>query len=246
VNLDDSESLPGLSGREQELIDLHGGAKTQEIRSCSKTDDAGSSLMARTKRRILWKEGGFVAIDLGDGYVSFGRLLKRPVIAFYDVRTADSLAPEEIIKHPVLFKLCVMRHAITRGTWPVIATLPLDKSLREQVVFFRQDPVTTKLYRYLDIKPNGRNIPATPDQVEGLERAAAWNPEHVVERLNDHFSGRPYRHAELLHPKPVLSEEEQQKIRRALDAKYKNLTAKKRTRPAKQKTARPTPKRRKQ
>jgi hypothetical protein len=203
------------------------------------TNDEKDALMTQRKR-IPWKEGDVVAIDLGDGQMSFGRVLERPLIAFYDLKAEKPPPVDEIVRRPVLFKVWVMQYAIKKGVWPIIGHLPLEKALQETPLFFKQDPITSRLYIYQD---SGRDIPATLEQVEGLECAAAWDPEHVVERLQDHFAGQPYRYADLFRPKPVLSEEEQQKIRRALDAKYKNLTAKKRARPAKRKTAKPAPKR---
>jgi hypothetical protein len=196
--------------------------------------------MAQRKKRISWKEGSIVAIDLGSGQKSFGRLLKRPLIAFYDIKTTTPPPVEEIVRQPVLFKVWTMQYAIKDGDWPIIGYLPLTEELQEQPVFFKQDPITTRLYTYQSIGRNGRDTPATIEQLDGLECAAAWEPEHVVDRLNDHFANRPNKWVEALRPKPVLSEKEQEERIRALDAKYKNLTAKKRVRPTKQKTARPT------
>jgi len=191
-------------------------------------------------KRTRWREGDVVSIDLGGGQICFGRTLKFPLMAFYDIKTDRALPVEEIIRHPILFKVWVARYAITKRIWPIIGHFPLEKELQKTPLFFKQDPVTTRLYIYQD---SGRDIPATLEQASGLERAAVWDPEHVVDRLNDHFAGRPDRYAEMRRPKPVLSEEGQQERIRALDARYKALTATKRFRPAKRKTAKLSPKR---
>jgi hypothetical protein len=193
------------------------------------------------KKRIRWREGDVVSIDLGDGHLAFGRVLKRPLVAFYDLRAPKPPPINEILQHRVLFKLNVMHYAIKEGDWPVIGHAPLEESLQKQPLFFKQDPITTRLYIYQD---SGRDLPATFEEVAGLEVAAAWEPHHVVERLNDHFAGRPFRRLALHLPKPVLSEEAQQERLKELDRRMKAFMAlgkkktqgKKRAAPAKRAT----------
>ncbi|WNG21438.1 hypothetical protein F0U63_47110 [Cystobacter fuscus] len=140
----------------------------------------------KTKRkRIRRVEGAVVSIDLGDGTHGFGRVLERPLFAFYDLRGERIPPIEEIIAKPVLFKICVMDHAVTAGTWPVVGSSPLEPSMRESPFFFKQDG-PGRFWRYR----SGQETPASRSEIEGLERAAVWEPIHVVDRLKDHFAGR--------------------------------------------------------
>ena len=41
---------------------------------------------------------------------------------------------------------------------------------------------------------------AIAEECVGLERAAVWEPEHVEDRLRDHFAGRSNRWVESLKP----------------------------------------------
>lgn len=49
------------------------------------------------------------------------------------------------------------------------------------------DCLSCKMYIYRNYK----QIQASKDEIKDLERAATWEPEHVEERLADHFVGRP-------------------------------------------------------
>lgn len=86
--------------------------------------------------RKRWKVGDIVKIDLENGYLSFGRVLESPLIAFYDIRTKETPPIEEIISSTVLFKVFVMHYAVKSGHWPILENRPLDNSLKEVVRFF--------------------------------------------------------------------------------------------------------------
>lgn len=45
---------------------------------------------------------------------------------------------------------------------------------------------------------NGEIIRATKEECSGLERSAVWEPEHVEDRLIDHFENRPNKWVESL------------------------------------------------
>lgn len=149
----------------------------------------------RQKRRI----GDILKIDLGDGSLAFARVLEEPLIAFYDLRADVPIAVERIIQSPIAFKIWVMNYAVTSGEWPVIGHAPLDEDLKEEPRFFKKDAISGQLSIYWG---NGCEKPATLEDIEGLECAAVWEPEHVVDRLRDHFAGRPNMWVESLRPKP--------------------------------------------
>jgi hypothetical protein len=152
-----------------------------------------------SRRRAKWREGDVVAIALGDGHWGFARVLKSPLMAFYEVRSREQPPIEDVVRASVLFKVWVMHRAVRDGIWPVIGNVPIEASLREEPRFFKVDPFTKKLKLHSD---DGRDKPATREQVAGLECAAVWDPEHIVERLNDHFAQRPNRWVESMLPKP--------------------------------------------
>ena len=140
------------------------------------------------KKRQRWCPGDVIEIDLGDRRFAYGRVLKFPLIAFYDLVANETPTLDRIIVSRIAFKIWVMKYAVTSGEWPVIGHIPLTDDLKESPRFFKKDRIAKKLSIYLG---DGVEQPATLEEIEGLECAAGWDPEHVVDRLNDHFAGRP-------------------------------------------------------
>jgi len=96
-----------------------------------------------------------------------------------------------------------MNHAVTSGRWPVIGAVPLsDDERRRPERFFKQDPLNSNLTIYWEDPESGEphEIPALLEEAENLECAAVWDPEHVEDRLRDHFAGRPNKWVESLRP----------------------------------------------
>lgn len=142
-------------------------------------------------------EGDVVAIDLGEQHgFAYARVLPEPLVGFYDFRSADMVNPDELEPRSIFLRLWVMNHAITSGRWEVIGNLPLEPTLLEDPVFFKQDPIDKSISLY----QGGREWPAEIDDWRPLERAAVWEPEHIEDRLRDHFLGRPNRWEQSLRP----------------------------------------------
>lgn len=146
--------------------------------------------MARHKRR--WVPGAVVKIPLPDGTHTYGLQRKDPLISVFDIRTADDLAPEEVAQRPVLFAVWVMARA--RALWPVIGEVTLSPAMESPESFVKRDLISGKVTTYTE----GRERPAEPGEIAKLEVAAVWDPEHVVDRVVDHFAGRPNKWVESL------------------------------------------------
>lgn len=146
-------------------------------------------------KRARRTPGQFVEVDLGGGFRAFGRVLREPLFAFYDHRGAVGSAPDLawLATQPLAFRIMVANHAVTRGRWRVVGSMSLTPDLMTSPDFFKQDPINGGLTIYNDgLAPNYER-PATRSECEALERAAVWDPEHVEDRLRDHFEGRPNR-----------------------------------------------------
>ena len=141
------------------------------------------------------KQGDIFQIDLGNGYFGFGQVLKDPLFVFFKLRARQPPPIEQIAESGVAFAIDVMEYAITDGDWPIIGSADVSEEIDESPPFFKKDPISGAL----SITYTGEEEePATLASIEGLECAAVWEPEHVVERLNDHFAGRPSRLVELM------------------------------------------------
>ena len=143
------------------------------------------------------RNGDVIAVPLLEVGFGYGLVAKDRKVAFFDYRS-DTLAvgTDEFRTKSVAFTLWVMEYALDGRCWPVVGTLDeLPELAVKPVYFFMQDAITKEL----TITEDGSiQRPATRSECEGLEVLAAWDPEHVRDRLADHFAGRPNKWVESL------------------------------------------------
>jgi hypothetical protein len=148
-----------------------------------------------------------VRIDLGDGRCAYGRQLSGVSVEFYDRvgKTGEAVDPLDVVASPVAFTVAVMKYAFRRrGGWELLDVVPLTE---EERVFVhrraKQDPISGALSICWSDPVAGTwsETPATAHECVGLEVAAVWDPEHVEDRLRDHFDGRPNRWVESIRLK---------------------------------------------
>jgi hypothetical protein len=153
-------------------------------------------------KRQRIQAGAVVKIPLGDGTHTYGRLLVKPYVEVYDSVTREEITDlESIVAKPVLFTVSVFDHAITKGRWPIVSKLPYDEETAELPLQFLQDVADPRRCRLIDAW--GNITPASIEECAGLERAAVWEPEHVEDRIRDHYAGRPNTWFESLKLKEV-------------------------------------------
>lgn len=147
-----------------------------------------------------WQAGNVIRKTLGN-QTYYGRLLEFPWATFYDYRTdqpVDDL--DQITSRPVLFTLAAHKDLIAKGYWETIGRRPLEPSLGPPAAQRMVDVLDSNHYRIIDDEGNIRE--ATREETEGLEPAAVWEPEHIADRLEDHYAGRPNRWLKDMLPPP--------------------------------------------
>ncbi len=151
-------------------------------------------------KKQRFKEGALLQIDLKNGQYAFGRVINKEETLFYDFFTNNisSLGLDKIYSAKELFRVPVMKYAITSGQWVVIDNKPIKADLAIPNKYFMQDVITKEFSIY----HQGNILPATYEEIKDLESAAVWEPEHVEDRLRDYFSGTPNVWVEDLKPKP--------------------------------------------
>jgi hypothetical protein len=154
------------------------------------------------QKRGRWRVGDILRIDLQDGRHAYAQVATKPIIVFFDGAFTDEPPAESLPNLPVAFRLGVYRYAVTKGLWPVVGNAPLTEENAREPVFFMQDAFSGRLSLYHSSFANYQR-PATLAECEGLERVAVWEPEHVVDRLRDHFAGRPNKWVESLRIKVI-------------------------------------------
>ncbi len=115
--------------------------------------------------------------------LGYGRVVDKYLIAFYALRNDRKSTIEQIAGSKVLFVLWVD----SIGCYEVLGHLPLETELVGPHFFFMRDVFTGKLSA---TETGDVQTPASYEECAQLERAAAWSPEHVLERLQAHFDGR--------------------------------------------------------
>ena len=160
-----------------------------------------------TKSRENRAPGRVVRIDLGENRYAYGRQLLGPSVEFYDrLGTAgENVNLLDVVASPVAFTIWVMKYAFRRGgSWQLLDVVLLTDEERSRIDRrAKQDVLSKALTIYWSDHQTGAygEIPASAEECEGLEVAAVWDPQHVEDRLRDHFDGRPNRWVESIRLK---------------------------------------------
>jgi Immunity protein 26 len=144
--------------------------------------------------------GAVIELDLQNGYYAYGRILEGAdygIYDYYSTQQIKSLDLDAVINSPFIFIIAVYNHAINSRRWIKIGKVP-SSSLAQQPLKFIQDALNPKQFSLYD-PITGSIKPASKHECTGLECASVWEPEHVEERICDHYAGRPnkYRQRDL-------------------------------------------------
>ena len=142
-------------------------------------------MASKRQQRIV---GAVVKIPLDEKHHTYGQILPEADVAVFDSRSVHDLSPVEVISTPVLFRVAVYNHAITKGRWPKIGSAPLRDEFQKPATKFIQDPLKPTEF---SIYCGGETRRASRAECKGLELAAVWEPEHVEDRIRDHYRGAP-------------------------------------------------------
>jgi hypothetical protein len=177
--------------------------------------DHGRVTQLPSEQRVIRKAqknrapGRVVCIDLGDGRCAYGRQLWSVNAEFYDHlgTMGESVDLLTLVEKPVAFTIFVTDRCFKRGgRWVLLDAVPLLEREKQRLdVKFRQDVISGALSIVTRACPPSvqfSNRPATVEECDGLEQEAVWSPEHVEDRLRDHFDGLPNKWVESLRPKP--------------------------------------------
>ncbi len=146
-------------------------------------------------RRKHWDPGNVVEITLADGSLSYGVVVALPLMAFTQNSYENRPEINNEIFDPIAFRIWVMKYAIGKKGWPIVGQIDLVDSLLEKPTFYKYDQIADKYFHYVDCVDD---ISVKMDQCIGLECAAAWDPEHIEDRLYDLKMGLPNKWVESL------------------------------------------------
>jgi len=147
--------------------------------------------MKRQKRTV----GAIVKIPFDGKWFTYGQILDDAEVAVFDARTDCELPMDEITGRAMICRVAVSYHAITKDRWLKVGKSPISEVIKAPVPKYIQDILKPDRF---EIYCNGEIRPSTREECIGLERAAVWEPEHVEERIRDHYSGKQNRWVDIL------------------------------------------------
>jgi hypothetical protein len=147
--------------------------------------------MKRQKRTV----GAVVKIPFNGKWFTYGQILDDAEVVIFDARTDCELSMDEITNQPIICRVAVSNHAITKGRWLKVGKYPISEELKKPIPKYIQDILQPDRF---EIYCDGMIRPSTREECIGLERAAVWEPEHVEERIRDHYSGKQNRWTDIL------------------------------------------------
>ena len=148
--------------------------------------------MTKRQRRTV---GAILKIPLGDGSHTYAQTLPEADFVIFDAKSNRDLKPEEVVNKEVLFRVAVHNSAWTNSRWEKIGKANVQDEFMAPIPKFMQDMLNPNRFR---IYLGGVIRSATREECSGLECCAVWDPEHVEDRIRDHYAGVPNKWFESL------------------------------------------------
>jgi len=126
-------------------------------------------------------------IPLKDGTFAYGVALGGSFVRYHDRAWAEPMDDiDTVLATPVLVVLSGATEAIREKRWRKLGETTLrPEERRIPDVYIRS---SLPPHEYTILGEDGMPRPATAEECEGLEPAEVYRPEHVEERLNEHFA----------------------------------------------------------
>jgi hypothetical protein len=155
----------------------------------------GGLVVGRRQRRVI---GAVLKVPLSGRWHAYAWTLPEVDFALFDLRTDDDVSADEVVTYPIAFRVGVNGSANLDGRWLRVGKVAPPAAILAPVPKFIQDSISGAFSIYLagDIRP------ATRSECLALERCAVWAPEHVEDRLRDHFAGHRNKWVESLAMTP--------------------------------------------
>ena len=200
-----STNSDAIRGREQQPIELNGGAKSQggssgnAINGVSPTNPNKDMKMQEKKSSVSDKKqirqrrvvGAVMEINIDDEYYVYAQSYPHSQEVVFDYRSSEPLEDLSVLlSAKQLFRVAVYRRVIGSGYWKKVGKLPLREDLlpiQMEYVYHKYDDIQFEIYN----PATGKMTPATKEECRGLEPAAVWDYMHVKQRIKDYYNGLP-------------------------------------------------------
>jgi hypothetical protein len=137
--------------------------------------------------RIVKRPGDLLMLPLSkQGRHAYCQWLPDGTARFFLASCTTELKAEEIIALPAAFRVVVFNDTPNRYKWAKAGKAEIPAPYMRPQSYAKKDAITGKLSIYTE----GNEIPATPEEVKGLETMAVWAHPHIVERLEAQLEGK--------------------------------------------------------
>lgn len=143
------------------------------------------------------KIGAVLAVPLDDLGFGAAQLAEGGDFAFFDLRAkhAEDFPPlADLVRTPLAFRVPMVKGEAKAGGWLFLGEATLVEGLASESPYWNQ-PVGSNQLRVIR---HNQFSPTTAEAIQGMEPMAWWMAEQVVQRLQDHFMGRPNLHAQTI------------------------------------------------
>jgi len=130
------------------------------------------------KRRRRIKLGDVYAIPLPDGKFGFGRRFMDASIAIY--KHIGEIIEDVPLNEEYQFTVGIYDYVLKSDEWPIIANRPFEN---EEAAWPPPACIVDQLNGSFSIYHKGEISPSNKAECEGLEIAAVWGAEHIVDRI---------------------------------------------------------------
>ena len=149
----------------------------------------GKSLENNQKRQKI-TIGSVFEVPINGEYYVYGQILPNGGYVFFDYKSKMPIRNiSTLTSAPILFVVGVYDYVITRNIWHKVGKLPIRKELETQPMQYIYDSKTGKFSLYDN--NTGTITPSSKDAVRGLECAAVWGENHIIDRIRDYYNHIP-------------------------------------------------------
>ena len=136
--------------------------------------------------RVIKKPGDLLRFPLSDGKHGYAQWLADGTARIFRAACARDLSIEEVLSLPTAFRVVIFKDTPNRYGWSKIGSAPIPEAYSMPQRYAKRDQLTGRLSLYID---GSEEVPATVDEVQGLETAAVWAHPHIVKRLEAELDG---------------------------------------------------------
>ncbi|WP_367154739.1 hypothetical protein [Methylomonas sp. HYX-M1] len=137
--------------------------------------------------RIIKKPGDVLKFPLSAaGHHAYAQWLSDGTARIFLAANIAELSVDEVMALPVAFRVVVFNDTPNRYGWAKIGRAAIPEEFAKPQHYAKKDCISGKLSIYFE----GVEMPATPDELRGLETCAVWAHPHIVERLEAQLEGR--------------------------------------------------------